>query len=231
MDQWRANHRPRCPDPLGRTTMVRLILTAGALLLGFCPVASLAEAAVGPVYEIIEPDLIVEMKSRARDVASSAEFQQLMRDGQQRSIARVLNPDPVQGLSPAFRSRSFYYDPTIVVERDILAPDGQVIAAAGTRVNPLEQVPWKSTWFFLDGRDARQVAELRRMLKHDDLIVKPILVAGSPFELGKKLRQRVFFDQHGLLVQQFGIQFVPATIRQDGLRLRIDEFPPSEAMK
>ena len=200
-----------------------------AVLLIAASCSAFAQRAVGPLYDVVEPDLVVEMKRRAKEVAATPEFQERMREGRRRSVERVVNPEPVTGLSPAFRARTFYYDPSIVVEQDILAPDGQVIAPRGMRVNPLAQAPWKSTWFFFDGRDARQVAEVRRMTKRDDVIVKPILVAGSPIDLQKQLKQRVFFDQHGLYIQQFGIQAVPATIRQDGLRLRIDEFPAREA--
>jgi hypothetical protein len=36
----------------------------------------------------------------------------------------------------------------------------------------------------------------------------------------------VYFDQRGLLTQRFGIRRVPATVRRDGNRLLIEEFPP-----
>jgi conjugal transfer pilus assembly protein TraW len=58
-----------------------------------------------------------------------------------------------------------------------------------------------------------------------------VLVAGSPIELSRVLKHRVYFDQQGLYVRQFGIRTVPASVRQEGHVLRIDEFPAGEAIK
>jgi conjugal transfer pilus assembly protein TraW len=186
---------------------------------------------VGPVYEIVEPDMLEQIKSKAKEIQNSPEWAQRLRDSARRAEESIKNPPPVEGLSPAMRKRTHYFDPTVVATEDVRLPNGQLLVPAGTRANPLEQVPWRSTYFFLDGRDPRQVAEVKKLRWSKQVLLKPILVAGSPIELQKELKTKVYFDQHGLLVHQFGIQAVPATVRQEGLRLRIDEFPAGEGAK
>lgn len=196
-----------------------------AALLSVSSAAAFAQAAVGPLYEISEPDILDEIQTKAKSLESDPEFQRRLGEDRQRAVNRARQPAPVQGVGPAIRSRTSFFDPTIVVEEDIQAPDGQFIAKRGDRVNPLDQVPWRHTWYFIDGGDERQVALVRRAIQSGRELIRPVLVSGSPIQLMKTLNHRVYFDQQGLLIEQFGIRSVPATVRQDGRRLRIDEFP------
>ena len=50
-----------------------------------------------------------------------------------------------------------------------------------------------------------------------------ILTGGSYEAASQALGVYVYFDQHALLTNRFGITALPATVRQDGRRLRIDE--------
>jgi len=53
---------------------------------------------------------------------------------------------------------------------------------------------------------------------------KIILINGSPLELQKKYKLWVYFDQSGILTTKFGIKHVPATVSQEGKRLKIREI-------
>ena len=46
---------------------------------------------------------------------------------------------------------------------------------------------------------------------------------GRTIDLMKKIKLPVYFDQKGVLVNRFGIQNVPATIKQEGLLLKVTE--------
>jgi conjugal transfer pilus assembly protein TraW len=43
-------------------------------------------------------------------------------------------------------------------------------------------------------------------------------------ELKEEYKNEVYFDQHGELTTKFGIKYVPAIARQEGLSMRIDEI-------
>lgn len=144
-----------------------------------------------------------------------------------RTIARVNRPDPVAGLIRAHESRSWPFDPTITLAADIREAKGELIHAAGTRVNPLDSVALRVPLLFLDGDDPAQIAWALRQ----DPNAKLILVKGAPLELMKARQRRFYFDQGGNLTEKFGIRAVPARVRQNGRVLEVSEIalPPRKA--
>lgn len=52
-----------------------------------------------------------------------------------------------------------------------------------------------------------------------------ILVSGDFLAVTEQIGMRLYFDQRGYLVERFGIQAVPAVIRQSGKVLYVEEFP------
>ena len=135
--------------------------------------------------------------------------------------AGLEEPEPVSGIAPAREARSRLLDPSIVVERDILLPDGTVIAAAGTRVNPLAGHALSRDLLFVDGR---REAEIAWALAHDRP-AKIVLLAGRPLDLARTHGRAFFFDQGGRLAARFGLTLTPALVEQAGAQLRISEIP------
>lgn len=179
---------------------------------------------IGPSYEISEPHLLHMIEQRLRDKERSGELKRLEEQARERGIATVRNPPPVAGLHSTETARTFYFDPSFALDRNILGPRGDLLFAAGTRKNPLEVVSLSRHLLFFDGRDARQVGRARQLIALYQGRVKPILVGGSYLELMKSWRMPVYFDQQGLLTRRLGITQVPALVSQEGLRLRIDEL-------
>ena len=101
---------------------------------------------------------------------------------------------------------------------------GKVIYARGTRVNPLDYVGWNTYLLFVDGRDEKQLAFSKKVVASSDRPVKVVLVAGEPMALMRKWKSTVYYDQGGKLTRRFAITQVPAIVRQEGKRLRIDEL-------
>lgn len=195
-------------------------------MVGMLAGASAAGAqGLGPSYPLVEPDMMAEIKNRALEMERNGELQRRLDEGNRRATESIRNPRSVDGVGVAVQRRTYFFDPTLTVNEDLVTPDGTLIARRGDRVNPLEQVAWTSVWIFIDARDSAQLTEARRLIAEGRVPVKPVLVGGSYIEASKALAARVYFDQSGLLVRRFGIRAVPATIRQEGLRLRIDEFP------
>ena len=206
--------------------MSKLILPAALLAVLLCPAEVLARdyGQLGTVFPVIERDLLEQIHSRLTQMERSGETARLNEDLKRRTIARVNRPDPVAGIVRASEARRWQFDPTITLAADIRGAKGELIHAAGTRVNPLDSVGLRADLLFLDGDDPDQ---LTWALKQD-ANAKLILVKGAPLELMKARQRRFYFDQGGKLTERFGIRSVPARVRQQGRLLEISEIalPP-----
>lgn len=175
----------------------------------------------GAVWPVVEPDLLAQIHARLAHLEKTGETARLNEELKRRTIARVNRPEPVAGLGAATAGRSWRFDPTITVDRDIADEKGRVIIAAGMRVNPLDTVPMRAPLVFLDGDDPAQLAWAAR--RFGATRAKLILVRGAPLELMKARQRRFYFDQGGSLVKHFGIRAVPATVEQQGRVLLVTE--------
>jgi conjugal transfer pilus assembly protein TraW len=182
---------------------------------------------IGPTYEISEPHLLQMIEQRLREKERSGELGRLEAQARERGIATVKNPPPVTGLRATDAVRTFYFDPSFSLDRNILGPQGELLFSAGTRKNPLEVVSLSRHLLFFDARDPRQVGRARQLIAHYQGRVKPILVGGSYLDLMQSWHVPVYYDQQGLLTRRLGITQVPALVSQEGLRLRIDELAVS----
>ena len=199
----------------------RRISAALALALSF---ASTVQAqAVGPTYKIIEKDMLDEIRATLEVKERSGELAKLKEEAITRSKNSILNPQAVDGIQRTKEARSFYYDPTLLVNKTIATPDGTVLAKNGDKFNPLDQVSMSSILVFFDARDPDQVVRAKKIVDDAKGRAKPILVGGS-LELMRVWRQRIYFDQKGLLTSKFGIRQTPAVVYQEGKRLRVDEL-------
>ena len=112
----------------------------------------------GATWPVAEPDLLAEIEARLLDMQRSGELARLQDEARARARRRLEEPDPVPGIAPARTGRSRLFDPSIAVERDIRTPDGALIVAAGTRVNPLERMTLARDLLFVDGRRDAEIA-------------------------------------------------------------------------
>lgn len=208
---------------------MRSLLPLGTLLLAALPGNLQARdyGQRGAVFPVIERDLLDQIHSRLTQMEKSGETARLNQELKRRTIARVSRPGPVAGLIRAHESRSWPFDPTITLAADIRGANGELIHAAGTRVNPLDSVKLRADLLFLDGDDPAQIHWALRQ----EVNTKLILVKGAPLELMKARQRRFYFDQGGKLTEKFGITAVPARVRQNGRVLEISEIalPPGKA--
>jgi len=210
--------------------MKRCIVSAPlvlGLMLGATGARAMDLGVIGPTYEISEPHLLQMIEQRLRAKERSGELGRLEAQVRERGIATVKNPPPVTGLRATDTVRTFYFDPSFALDRNILGPQGELLFAAGTRKNPLEVVSLSRHLLFFDARDPRQVGRARQLIALYQGRVKPILVGGAYLDLMQSWHLPVYYDQQGLLTRRLGITQVPALVSQDGLRLRIDELAVS----
>ena len=199
-----------------------------AVALAACGLAHATDlGTIGPIYPIDEPHLLDFIRQRLQEKERSGELKKLEEQARARGVDAVAHPKPVAGIKPAETVRTFYFDPTFTLDRNVFDDKGSLLFAAGTRKNPLEVVALSKYLLFFDARDKRQVRRARELIafyRGRKVSVKPILVGGSYLDLMKSWRTPVYYDQQGLLTRRLGITRVPAIVSQDGLRLRIDEL-------
>jgi len=195
--------------------------------LGVAPVAGHAKdlGVRGATWPILEPDLLAGIEARLLEMERSGELARLQRQARERARMKLEEPDPVPGIAPAREERSRLYDPAITVARDIRTPDGTLIAAAGTRVNPLERIALARDLLFVDGRRAAEIAWALAREEESRRPAKIVLLAGRPLDLMRRHRRPFFFDTGGRLAARFGLSLTPALVAQDGTQLRITEIP------
>ena len=174
----------------------------------------------GAVFPIVENDLLEQIRTRLAAMEKSGETARFNDELRRRTIARVNRPAPVAGLARAEAARRWTIDPTVTLGADIRGAKGELIHAAGTRINPLDSVALRSELVFLDGDDPEQLAWALGRKEQ----AKLILVKGAPLELMRARQRRFYFDQGGRLVAHFRIRAVPALVRQRGRQLEVSEI-------
>lgn len=179
---------------------------------------------MGDVYTIRENDLIELIQTRIRTIQDTGQWQTIQ-NAMQRNAANYRDrPQRVASITKATETKSWSFDPSITLGRDVFSPDGKKLAVAGTRINPLVSVKLSKTLIFLDGDDTEQVQWTMHQITSLKGRVKLILVNGSLLNLEKIFHLPVFFDQAGRLTKHFNVQHVPAEVQQSGLSLKITEY-------
>ena len=214
----------RAACPVFVLPFVPLFGLVGALALasfGAMPVSAKDLGVRGQTWAIAEPDLLAQIEARLLDMERSGEIDRLQKEARVRARAALEEPARVAGIAPAKAARSWLFDPSIAVGRDLRGADGSMIAAAGTRVDPFAHVALTRDLLFIDGTRASEVAWA---LAHDGPS-KIVLLAGRPLDLARRHGRPFFFDQGGRLAARLGLAATPSRVTRDGAHLRIDEIP------
>ncbi len=179
----------------------------------------------GATWPVAEPDLLAAIEARLRGMERSVELARLEREARADARARLEEPDPVPGIVAATEERTRLVDPSITVARDIRTPEGVLVAAADTRVNPLERMTLARDLLFVDGRRAAEIAWALAREADGGRAARIVLLAGRPLDLSRRHRRPFFFDQGGVLASRFGIAATPSLVGQAGTMLQITEIP------
>lgn len=180
----------------------------------------------GQLFEIGEVDKLQAIKYRLAEMAADGVLQEKLDELKSKSIESIMQPSAVDGIGEASRTRKWVIDVEYKLDRDLYDHQGTKIAARGTVIEPLEKVRLPYTLIFLNADSQLQLKWLSEYVAIGGR--KVVLVRGSPIEAMKKLAERVYFDQRGILVQKFGIRNVPATVWQEDGRLWAQEWSMSE---
>lgn len=192
------------------------------------PVLAKHLGAVGQVYPVKERDAVEAILAKLKEKEATGELEQLKKDIQNRVVRHAKSPKPVMGLTTTQKRQVKLFDPSITYAEDVRTDDGQLLATAGTRINPLEYISLSKSLIFFNGDDPEQVLAVGKLVKKYGQQLRPILVRGSWFDLSNQWNMQVYFDQGGYLSQKFGLESVPTIVRQVDQQLEIAAIPASE---
>lgn len=178
----------------------------------------------GTIWPIAEPDLLQSIKTQLQQAESDGRLQKFNANVQNQ-ITQAFDAPHSLSLQRTANARKWIIDPSVILEKDIYAPNGILIAAKGEKINPLTHVKLRQSLLFIDGRDEEQILwAMEQIDAQTPFKPKIILTSGQPAKLMEKLSYRLFYDQKAVLVKRFGIQSVPAKITQDDLLLLGEEI-------
>jgi conjugal transfer pilus assembly protein TraW len=178
---------------------------------------------IGHTYPIQEEDFLDFIKKHLTEMQTNGQLQQmqtLMNENVKKHIDRPLN---LANVTRASQSRSWQFDPSVIVPNNLYDADGHLFAHAGSRVNPLTMITLHSSLVFFNGDDEAQVKWVLSLLKKHSNSLKLVLVNGSVSDQEKWFQLPIYFDQEGRLCHRFHIQHVPAIVKQEGDHLKISE--------
>ena len=170
----------------------------------------------GPILPILEEDMRQTIQGRFEAKIPELTYQL----GESVRNYRV----PAMPRPTTDTARTILVDPTMTLENDVVGPQGQLIARAGTRVNPLNTIALRRAYLVLDGSDERQVAwaiqELRGHTRQPITLLltdgnlaaaKAAVPAGTPV-----------YPAPPELFTRFPVETVPARLSRAKDQLRID---------
>lgn len=171
----------------------------------------------GQAYPVTERSFLELILARAKYFEESGKLEHMKKEFIDNTRKRVERPEPVQGLKTTTKPETTYHYPTFTLSQDIYDGQGNLIYAKGTTVNAFDHLNggYHDTLIFLDADDLKQVAWAQEFLSKQTGIVKVILTNGNlPFAV-KALKQRIYFDQGGIITKRLGIKHIPAVVTPD----------------
>lgn len=174
----------------------------------------------GSTAAITEEDLLEFIQAKLKTLSSNEQqaFIQMM---QEKIVQQTKKTMTLQIFKKVKNRSTHYFDPSLVVNHDILNSAQEIIVKKGTLFNPLSLIQLKEPLLFFDATDSEQLA----WAKSIPYPVQWILIKGQPFQLEEDCQRAVYFDQAGVLTKKFGIDQVPAQLSQENERLKIEYFP------
>ncbi|HIU37796.1 MAG TPA: hypothetical protein IAC56_05930 [Candidatus Aphodousia faecigallinarum] len=169
---------------------------------------SLASVALGPVYPVIEPDLLALLKTHAREEGVNAQSR-LNRNRE--TLKRWAQEPKGQKLSEATSVSRQRFE-------------------AASEVKSLLGESYRREWLLIDANRLPHMRLARAFIK-DKPLGRVILVAGSVEKTQNTLKTRVWFDQGATLVNRLQIKSLPAFVSLSAKGITVTEAPAEKLLK
>ena len=163
---------------------------------------------LGPVYPVIEPDLLALLKTHAKEEIE----QSTSRINRNKAFLQSWSKRPQgQALPHAVEVKRYRFDSKREVQ-EVLGED------------------FKRDWLFIDADSSDHVTLAKAFMK-----AKPsgrvILVTGSVEKTQKSLNTRVWFDQGATLVKRLKIEALPAYVQMNQEGITVTQAPVHQLLK
>lgn len=181
------------------------------LCLAVCvlPALSREAPALGPVYPVIEPDLLALIKQHAAEESANTDS----RLNQQKEQLKRWAKEPIgQSLPEAVDIKRYRFESSAEA-KSFLGKD------------------YQREWLFIDASRPQHLDLARAFYKGNDGIRRVILVSGSVERTQNVLKQRVWFDQAGTLIKRLRIESLPAFVKMDATGITVTQAPVSDFLK
>jgi len=170
---------------------------------------------LGALFHIDETNIKDILKKRLQDI----NLQETEKEVQDRIQKSIKTPRPVFQNCRCQKYRSWIFDPTAVLDKDIVDNKGHILKKKGSTYNFLQHTRISTQLVFIDGTDNDQMIwALKQPCS------KIVSVNGSPIDLEEKHKVPIYFDQQGFLCRKFGITVFPARVFQEKNVLRCEEI-------
>lgn len=181
---------------------------------------------VGETFPIAEKDLLAVIADRLQVMKSNGKLAELQSTWQKNVEHYAEAPQSAELTTTTVVPAVYYYNPTVVLSKDIHDSEGGIVAKAGTSYNPLTLISLHKRLLFLDATDPKQLEWAHEFTQQSAMPVKWTLVNGTIKAAHDVAKVPIYFDQSGSLVKRFGIKHVPACVEQEGEQLKITEYVP-----
>lgn len=170
----------------------------------------------GATRDIAERDLIEVMKERA----SKLDFEKI-KSG---AIKRFWDKQNTYPLPPAPKDERRTIDPTVVAAIDMRDINGNLIMPAGTRVNPLDRMPFTQRLVVFDPNSKRQIDFARSQILAFGAKQRVTLIATAPDRSRASEQIQELSDLMGASVHllaadvqdRFKLRFAPSVVTAEG---------------
>lgn len=180
-----------------------------ALYLSLCAFPIFSAEALGPVYPVIEPDLLALIKQHAAEESANSASRLNQRKDQLKQWAK----EPFGQIIPEATE----------IKRHRFESSLEAKAFLGEN--------YRREWLFIDASRAQHLDLARVFYREKNGIRRVILVAGSVEKTQNSLKQRVWFDQAGSLTKRLRIEALPAFVVMDATGVTVTEAPVNDFLK
>lgn len=179
---------------------------------------------MGPTSPIVEEDMLKLMQARA------AKFD--VQKWKQHAVDTFWDKLPFLALPKATEQKVFTVDPTVVVSRDIVLPDGKFIAHKGDRFNPLLSIGFHQKMLIFDATDPKQLSYAKAFLAANPNITVMLITTAVDRKASWKGYRAIENDlRHAIymlndsIISTWKLKAVPSIIEAKGPLFIITEVP------
>lgn len=190
-------------------------MKSSSFLLALCmslyvlPVSAIEPPALGPVYPVIEPDLLAIIKQHAAEESANT----ASRLNQQKEQLKHWAKKPIgQSLPEAVDIKRYRFESSAEA-KSFLGKD------------------YQREWLFIDASRPQHLDLAQAFYKEKNGVRRVILVSGSVERAQNMLKQHVWFDQAGTLIKRLRIEALPAFVKMDASGITVTQATVSDFLK